>query len=467
MLDVDRYRIDGKDRALVLGVRELDQGGILRGRQNWSNLHTVYTHGNGVIAAYANQRPGTTRRSGGRDPVGRGPAGHEDALSELFPDGYENRVYYGEQSPDYSIVGKVGGGPDVELDLGDAGTDDEGETTTYDGEGGVEVGSLLDQLMYAVKFGEPNFLLSERVNDNSKVLYYREPLERVEKVAPWLTLDEDPYPAVVDGRIVWIIDGYTTTDRYPLAQKESFEEMTDDSLDDGSQFGTLPTDEINYMRNAVKATVDAYDGTVTLYAWDESDPILQAWRGAFPGTVQDREDVPDSLMEHLRYPEDLFKVQRYQFARYHVTEARRLLPGQQPLGGPAGPRGARQLPAAVPHVRAAARRDGSVVRADVGVRAAREEQPGVLRLGQLRRDQRPVRRDEGPPAAERADARPRPDRQRDDDQRERPDRAAGLPVRWVEADLRQPADAAGAGRADVRPAGLRHPRAVRRKLPGA
>ena len=143
----------------------------------------------------------------------------------------------------------------------------------------------------------------------------------MEKVAPWLTLDNDPYPAVVDGRIVWIIDGYTTTDRYPLAQRESFDTMTDDSLDEGSDFGTLPTDEINYMRNAVKATVDAYDGTVTLYAWDESDPILQAWRGAFPGTVQDRDEIPDALLEHLRYPEDLFKVQRYQFARYHVTDA--------------------------------------------------------------------------------------------------------------------------------------------------
>ncbi len=321
VLDVDRYRIEGEDRALVLGVRELDQGGILEGDRNWNNLHTVYTHGNGVIAAFANQRPRDNETERGGIQWAEGQQANEDALSKLFPDGYENRVYYGEQSPDYSIVGKVGGGPDVELDLGNAAADDEGETTTYDGEGGVEVDSLLDQLLYAVKFGDPNLLLSERVNDNSKVLYYRQPLERVEKLAPWLTLDEDPYPAVVDGRIVWIIDGYTTTDRYPLAQKESFEEMTDDSLDDGSQFGTLPTDEINYMRNAVKATVDAYDGSVNLYAWDESDPVLQAWRGAFPGTVQDREDVPDSLMEHLRYPEDLFKVQRYQFARYHVTEA--------------------------------------------------------------------------------------------------------------------------------------------------
>jgi uncharacterized protein len=321
VLDVDRYQIEGKDRALVLGVRELDQDGITESDRNWGNLHTVYTHGNGVIAAFANQRPEDNQTERAGIQWAEGQQANEDALSKLFPDGYESRVYYGEQSPDYSIVGKVAGANDVELDLGNAATDDGGETTTFDGDGGVEVGSLLDKLLYAVKFGDPNFLLSERVNENSKVLYYRKPLERVEKLAPWLTLDEDPYPAVIDGRIVWIVDGYTTTDRYPLAQKESFDEMTDDSLDDGSAFGTLPTDEINYMRNAVKATVDAYDGSVNLYAWDESDPVLQAWRGAFPGTVQDREDIPDSLIEHLRYPEDLFKVQRYQFARYHVTEA--------------------------------------------------------------------------------------------------------------------------------------------------
>ncbi len=321
VLDVDRYTLDGEKRALVLGVRELDQSGISEGDRNWSNLHTVYTHGNGVIAAYANQRNADNTTEEVEIQWAEGQQANEDALSSLFPDGYESRVYYGEESPDYSIVGKSGDSPDVELDLGSATDGGEGETTTYDGEGGVEIGGLLNQVLYAVKFGDPNFILSERVNDNSKVLYYREPLERVEKLAPWLTLDEDPYPAVVDGRIVWIVDGYTTTDRYPLAQRESFEEMTDDSLAEGTEFGALPTDEINYMRNAVKATVDAYDGSVNLYAWDEEDPILEAWRGAFPGTVQDREDIPDSLLEHMRYPEDLFKVQRYQFGRYHVTDA--------------------------------------------------------------------------------------------------------------------------------------------------
>ena len=144
----------------------------------------------------------------------------------------------------------------------------------------------------------------------------------VEKVAPWLTVDSDPYPAVVDGRIQWILDGYTVTDKYPLSQRESLETMTDDALQSNDTgFQTLPTDEINYLRNSVKAVVDAYDGTVTLYEWDEEDPILNAWEAVFPDVVQPRDEIPDSLMEHLRYPEDLFKAQRYQFQRYHVTDA--------------------------------------------------------------------------------------------------------------------------------------------------
>ncbi len=185
----------------------------------------------------------------------------------------------------------------------------------------MPIGGTFRQFMYAVKFGEPNFLLSGRVNGNSKVLYDREPVERVEKVAPWLTIDSDAYPAVVDGQVQWIVDGYTTTDRYPGSQRESFDAMIDDALQEDQGLQTLPTDEINYMRNAVKATVDAYDGTVTLYAWDESDPILKAWSSAFPDTVLPKSEIPEELMPHLRYPEDLFKVQRYQLAKYHVTEA--------------------------------------------------------------------------------------------------------------------------------------------------
>ncbi|WP_432479469.1 UPF0182 family membrane protein [Nocardioides sp. GXQ0305] len=322
VLDVDRYEMDDTDRALVLGVRELDQSGIAESDRNWNNLHTVYTHGNGMIAAYANQRSEDGTAETGDLVWAEGQQANQNALSELYPDGYESRVYFGELSPSYSVVGKASeGSSDVELDLGNAASADEGQTTTYDGEGGVPVGNLFSELMYAVRFGEPNFLLSGRVHENSKVLYHRTPIERVERVAPWLTVDRDPYPAVVDGRIVWILDGYTTTDRFPQAQAESLETMTDDALSQDNPFGTLPTDEINYMRNAVKATVDAYHGTVDLYAWDENDPMLEAWRNAFPGTVKDKEEMSDELLEHVRYPEDLFKVQRYQFARYHVTDA--------------------------------------------------------------------------------------------------------------------------------------------------
>lgn len=322
VLDVDHYEIDGIDRALVLGVRELDQSGINDNDRNWTNLHTVYTHGSGIIAAFGNQRtadnqvPGATAED--LPEWAEGTDVGEDSLSTATG-GFEQRVYFGEKSPEYSVIGKASeDSPSVELDLS-TGEDTEDDATTYDGLGGVEIGSTFRQLMYAVKFSDPNFILSGRVNDNSEVLYNRNPRDRVMKVAPWLTIDDDAYPVVVDNRILWVLDGFTTTDRYPSAERESFETMTDDSLQTNDPLRTIPTDEINYMRNAVKATVDAYDGTVTLYEWDEEDPILQTWKKVFPDTVQPKEEMPAELVEHLRYPEDMFKVQRYQYARYHVT----------------------------------------------------------------------------------------------------------------------------------------------------
>jgi uncharacterized membrane protein (UPF0182 family) len=133
-------------------------------------------------------------------------------------------------------------------------------------------------------------------------------------------VDNDALPSVVGGRIVWILDGYTTTDRYPLSEKNSLSEMTSDALNPRTAYATLPSDQINYMRNAVKAVVDAYSGTVTLYAWDTSDPILKAWMQAFPGVVQPRSAIPHALLQHMRYPEDMFKVQREMLARYHILD---------------------------------------------------------------------------------------------------------------------------------------------------
>ncbi len=239
VLDVDRYKLDGIDRALVLGVRELDQAGIPDGDRNWSNLHTVYTHGNGIIAAYANQRPADNSAEATSIQWAEGQPTSDEPQAQNALGDYQTQVYFGESSPDYSIVGKPADAKDVELDLGETTSNGEAPDryTTYAGKGGVPIGNFFNQLMYAVKFSEPNFLLSGRVNADSQVLYNRSPRERVEKVAPWLTIDSDPYPAVVDGRIQWILDGYTATDRYPSAERESFTTMIDDSLQDSSGCG--------------------------------------------------------------------------------------------------------------------------------------------------------------------------------------------------------------------------------------
>ncbi len=317
VLDVDRYDVGGKTRDIVLGVRELDQAGLDPAQRNWNNDHTVYTHGYGVIAAFGNNRDADDKVV----PLSQAdePAWAEEGLDQqgvLTPGQYERRIYFGEKSPSYSIVGRGGGGRDVEANDP---ADPESATTTYDGADGVGVGGIFNQLMYALKFGDPEIVLSGRVNSNSKILYERHPRERVQKVAPWLTVDQDPYPAIVDGRVKWILDGYTMTDRYPNAQRESLSEMTEDLLRPATSFVTLPTDQINYVRNSVKATVDAYDGTVTLYEWDK-DPILEAWMEVFPDLVQPREEISDELEQHLRYPEDMFKVQRSVLAQYHVTD---------------------------------------------------------------------------------------------------------------------------------------------------
>ncbi len=158
----------------------------------------------------------------------------------------------------------------------------------------------------------------------------------MQKVAPWLTVDGDAYPAVVDGRVKWILDGYTTTDHYPNSQKDSLRAMTADALSPNTTYATLPTDEINYMRNSVKAVVDAYDGTVTLYEWD-ADPIVKAWSEAFPGIVKPRSEIPPDLLDHMRYPEDLFKVQRNMLAQYHVTNPKTFYDGSDQWNVPEDP----------------------------------------------------------------------------------------------------------------------------------
>nr|WP_256478167.1 UPF0182 family protein [Corynebacterium stercoris] len=327
-LAMDRYEVDGEMRDFVVAARELNPNSLSENQRDWINRHTVYTHGNGFIAAQANtvdaaaQDAGSTR--GGlpiftvSDLQTNAIARENDEAEELGIRVDEPRIYYGpviasaSDNLDYAIVGDNGQGP-VEYDT-------DTSTYTYTGEGGVNVGNWINRIAYAIKYQELNLVLSDRVGGESKILYDRDPRQRVEKVAPWLTTDSKTYPAVIDGRVKWIVDGYTTLSRLPYSTRTALTDATQDALNPDGTTQRLVNNDLGYIRNSVKATVDAYDGTVELYAFDESDPVLKAWMGAFPDTVKPEAEISDDLRGHLRYPEDLFKVQRALLARYHVDD---------------------------------------------------------------------------------------------------------------------------------------------------
>lgn len=312
-LDVDRYPTkDGKDQDTVIGLRELNLDGIPK--NNWINDHFRYTHGYGVVAAKGTEA----------DSEGRPVFTEYDLPSQGDLPTYQQRIYYGEKTNTYSIVG----GPQKEIDY----SDDSGEkTTSYKAKSGVSLSNPINRAAYAVAFNEPQILYSGAIGEGSRILYNRTPKERVEAVAPWLTIDGDAYPAVVDGHIQWIVDAYTTTNGYPYASRTTLGDTTADSLTatNNSRAVVAQQNQVNYIRNSVKATVDAYTGEVKLYQWDTKDPVLKTWMKAFPGTVKPKTAISDSLMAHLRYPQDLFKVQRELLTRYHVTDAQTFLTGSE------------------------------------------------------------------------------------------------------------------------------------------
>jgi uncharacterized protein len=318
-LDVDRYPdADGTMRDTVVTVRELT--GPPPEQNNWINRHLVYTHGYGFVAAPGNEvdSEGLPNFDAKDMPV-TGALVDRTKLKE-------SRIYFGEApgSTDYVIVGGTG---NQELDYPESGGTGQ-KNTTYDGKGGVPVGSFLNRMLYAAKYGEINLLLSGDVNANSKILYERNPQARIAKVAPFLSMDDNPYPAIVNGRVVWIADAYTTSNAYPYSQSKSLEAMTRDTVTDPRLVVPQPRDQINYMRNSVKAVVDAYDGSVSLYAWDDKDPILQTWRKAFPGVIKPQTEMSPELRQHLRYPEALFKVQRDVLSQYHISDPNAFYSGQ-------------------------------------------------------------------------------------------------------------------------------------------
>jgi uncharacterized protein len=312
-LDIDHYPLAGRQRDLAVAVRELNLSGI--SRSTWTNRHLVYTHGYGVVAAPTDrmdQRTGTpVFVNGGLPPRNRIPVSTP-------------QIYFGQNSPSYSIVGQPqGSSSNVEFDYPSSNGSSGAVHTTYAGGGGVAIGSALTRFLYAVKLHDPNIFFSSEINSGSKLLTVRDPRSRVAKVAPWLTLDGDVYPVVVDGHVEWVVDGYTSTSSYPASQKVNLRSATTSSLTKTGSTVVQPNRSVNYLHNSVKAVVDAYTGRVTLYSWNqaaEPDPILETWESAFPGLVQPESSIPADLLPHLRYPQDLFNVQRSLLTSYHVTD---------------------------------------------------------------------------------------------------------------------------------------------------
>ncbi|WP_175041338.1 UPF0182 family protein [Nocardia terpenica] len=337
-LDIDRYTINGEMQDYVVAARELVPQYLSSNQTNWINKHTVYTHGNGFVASPANrvnvappketQQAASAASAGNSSTGGYGypvfNVGDLSTVSDLFtPKDKEAikvdqpRIYFGEliskSDADYAIVGG-NGQPPREYDTPT-------DQYSYTGKGGVPIGNWFNRLAFAAKYAERNILFSGAIGSDSKIIFNRNPRDRVQQVAPWLTADGNVYPAVVNGRIQWIVDAYTTLDNYPYAQHTSLDGVVEDSIDQNTG-RMLPRKEFSYIRNSVKATVDAYDGTVTLYEADPSDPVLKAWEGVFPNAVKPASAISPELRAHFRYPEDLFKVQREMLAKYHVNDPR-------------------------------------------------------------------------------------------------------------------------------------------------
>ena len=325
-LDVDRYEVDGDIRTVVIAARELNLDGVNSG---WENQHVSFTHGYGIALAPAN----TTTAQGEPDFV-IGGLPTEVNSERINVELNQPRIYVGEELESYAIVNTdrceidfaLTGSENIDNSTETAettcdGSDGSGENLLfrYDGDDGVKAGGFFRRIAFALRFGDLNPIFSGLINNDSKFLYNRDVSDRAKELAPFLEYDSDSYPVIVDGRIKFILDAYTTSDRYPYSQ----------SADDNSvPFSSGLSDRFNYVRNSVKVVIDAYNGDVTFYVIDESDPIIQAYMKAFPDLLTlafpsntSDEGMPEAIAEHLRYPEDLFKVQTNMWGRYHLDDA--------------------------------------------------------------------------------------------------------------------------------------------------
>jgi len=287
-VDVDRYRINGSYREVMVAAREIDTSALPPRSQSWVNRHLVYTHGYGLTMSPA------------RNVSAEGLP--ELYVKDIPPESSvginitEPRIYYGENTDDYAIVNT--GTRELDYPAGDRNV-----YTSYDGDGGVPLTSTFRKLAYSVAFGASQIFFSDSIDSDSRLQFNRDITSRVKRVAPFLELDQDPYIVTVDGKLYWIYDAYTTTDRYPYSRPIQHQ-----------------NDQINYMRNSVKVVVDAYTGDMQFYATESDDPLIQTYRNAFPDLFTDMEQMPDSIREHVRYPEDIFSVQATVYRDYHMTD---------------------------------------------------------------------------------------------------------------------------------------------------
>jgi uncharacterized protein len=306
-VDVDRYPVGSETRQVMLSARELapernTQAG------SWVNQRIVFTHGFGVTMVPVNEvdQQGLPRLWI-RDMPPR-------STVPGVPDVTQPRIYFGERPSDWIVVGAQQAEFDYPLGTGDGtGSDESQVETRWSGTTGIKLDSILSRLLFAARFRDLNLLISDQVTSQSQLLMHRSLADRLPRIAPFLAYDKDPYSVITDdGRMVWIQDAYTLTDRFPNAQ-----EFSGSSLGEASG---LAGKTFNYLRNSVKIVENAYDGTMTFYVADPSDPLIQAWQGVFPTLFRPLSELPADLRSHLRVPEELFNVQTRMFARYHVTD---------------------------------------------------------------------------------------------------------------------------------------------------
>ncbi len=283
-VDIDRYTIDGERRQVLVSLREMNVDQLAEQAKTWVNQHLVYTHGYGAVVSPVNESSGQGLPSFIVRDIP--PTGGTDLKVD------RPAVYYGELTTNYVIAA-------TEIKEFDYPVGDQNATTSYEGKTGIAMGGIVRRAAFALRFSAPQMLFSSYITPESKVLFNRSLTERVGALAPFLTLDRDPYAAIIDGKLVWIIDAYTTSDRYPYSERIG---------------------GVNYMRNSVKITMDAYDGTVKMYAFGETDPVLETWRAVFPDLITDESEIPEGVRDHLRYPEDLFRVQAAVYKTYHMLD---------------------------------------------------------------------------------------------------------------------------------------------------